>query len=97
MTLAISLDSIVVAVKEQVSCEVEADLVILNMRNGEYFGLNEVGAKIWNLIQESRQVSEIRDSLLAEYPEVDTETCTADLLGILGELADAELVEVASD
>ena len=46
-------DAIVKAAKEQVSCDLAGEAVILNLKSGQYFGLNEVGTRIWNLIQET--------------------------------------------
>jgi hypothetical protein len=96
MTSPISLQSTVAAIKEQVSADLSGEVIILSLRNGEYFGLNPVGARIWELAQERRAVRVIRDRLLEEFPDVDSETCTADLLAILTEMAEAELIEVAA-
>ena len=68
-------------------------MVILNLDSGMYFGLNAVGARIWNLIQEPRSVQDIRDLLLEEY-EVDPERCENDLLALLHGLAAEGLAEV---
>ena len=67
--------------------------MILNLDSGMYFGLNAVGARIWNLIQEPRTVRDIRDLLLEEY-EVDRERCENDLLALLDRLAAEGLAEV---
>jgi hypothetical protein len=83
----------VVAVKDQVSADLAGEAVILNLKSGVYYGLNEVGARIWQLLQEPRTVAAIRDTLLEEY-EVDRDGCDRDLLALLQELATAELIEV---
>ena len=67
-------------------------MAVLNLKNGVYYGLDEVGARIWNLIQEPKAVSEIRDVLLDEY-EVEPERCERDLLTLLEELVAENLVE----
>ena len=85
--------STVVAVKDQVSADLAGEAVILNLKSGVYYGLNEVGARIWQLLQEPRIVAAIRDTLLEEY-EVDRDSCDRDLLAVLQELATAELIEV---
>lgn len=85
--------SIVVAAKEQVSCDLAGEAVILNLKNGVYCGLDPVGARTWNLIQEPRAVHDIRDILLQEY-DVEPERCEQDLLALLQQLADEGLVEV---
>lgn len=96
MKRAISLDSTVIAAKDQASCELSGESVILNLKNGVYYGLDRVGTRIWNLIQAPTMVASIRDSLLAEY-EVDSGRCEADLLRLLQKLADQELVHVVDE
>ncbi len=85
--------SIVVAAKEQVSCDLAAEVVILDLKSAVYYGLNAVGARIWNLIQEPKTIHEIRDALLEEY-EVDLDRCEHDLVVLLQDLAAKGLIEV---
>jgi hypothetical protein len=88
--------STVVASREQVSCELAEEVVILNLRNGEYYGLNEVGAKIWTLIQEPRTLDSVREIIMREYPDVEPEQCTADILEIVEQFIDADLATIAA-
>ena len=89
----ISANSTVVAAKDQVSCDLADEAVILDLKAGIYYGLNSVGARIWNLIQEPKTVDQIRDALVAEY-EIDAPSCERDLLALLGDLAARELVTI---
>jgi Coenzyme PQQ synthesis protein D (PqqD) len=91
--MTISSNSVVVAVKSQLSCQVDADTVVLHFDKGLYFGLNEVGTLIWSQIQQPRRVQEIRDAILREY-EVSCEECEQDLFRLLEELSEKGLVEV---
>jgi hypothetical protein len=88
--------SIVVAIKEQISSDLAGEAVILNLKSGVYFGLNEVGAKIWSLIQNPKPICDLRDALLAEY-EVEPEVCERDLLQLLQDLKAAGLIEVGHE
>jgi hypothetical protein len=88
----IELQTTVRASKEQVSCELLGEAVILDLKNGVYYGLDEVGARIWSLVQQPRRVQDILETLLGEY-EVDSERCEFDLLSLLGELKTRGLVE----
>ncbi len=90
------MSSSVVATSEQASSDLEGEAVILNLKSGAYYGLNAVGASIWNLIQQPRTVSEIRDTLLAEY-EVDSEQCDRELLALLQQLEAEGLIEVKDE
>ena len=85
--------STVVAVKEQASCNLAEEVVILNLKAGVYYGLNPVAARIWNLIQEPKTVHEIRNAILEDY-DVDPDRCEGDLLELLRDLAAKELIEV---
>jgi len=92
----ISEQSIVVVSQDQVSCELGGEAAILNLKAGVYYGLNEVGARIWKLIHEPRRVSEIRDTILEEY-EVEPDHCEADIMVLLQDLLDNGLIEEKSD
>ncbi len=90
---AISENSIVVSVKNQISSDLGDEAVILNMNTGIYHGLNEVGAFVWNLIEQPQVVKDIQQKLLQEY-EIEASVCTNDLLALLNELQSAGLIEV---
>ncbi len=79
--------------KNQVSCSLQGEAVILNYQSGVYYGLNPVGARIWELIQESKTEGEVHQALLDEY-EVDSARCWSDLRPLLTELRQAGLIEV---
>jgi hypothetical protein len=85
--------SIIVAFQEQISSDLGGEAVILNLKTGVYHGLNEVGAKIWNLIQQPSSVSDIKQTLLQEY-EVEPQQCDRDLLELLENLKSAGLIDV---
>ena len=88
-----TLNTIVSRAKEQVSCDVGGEAAVLNLSNAAYYGLDAVGARIWNLLAAPRTVGQIRDALLNEY-EVNAERCERDLWRFLSELAEEGLVEV---
>ena len=85
--------SVVQAVPDHVSSNMDGETVILALANGVYYGLDPIGSRIWNLIQEPQQVAAVRDALLAEY-EVAPTQCERDLLALLSRMAEAGLVEV---
>jgi hypothetical protein len=93
MNAAISDRSIVVAAKDQVSCDLAGEAAILNIKNGIYYGLDPVGARIWSLMQEPRVVSEIQNTIAGEY-DVEPERCARDLVGLLEKLLAEGLIEV---
>lgn len=82
--------------KDQVSSDLDGEAVILNLKTGIYLGLDTVGTRIWKLLQESKTVKDILDTLILEY-EVELERCERDLLALLQKLADEELIEVRNE
>jgi len=90
----LSLDTAVCASPQQVSCDVADEAVLLSMRDGEYYGLNEVGASIWRLIQRPRTVLELRDLLLEEYEEIEASECERAVVSFLTEMIALKLVDV---
>ena len=93
MTSTVSQRSTVVASKDQISSDLGGEKAILDLKAGMYYGLDGVGARVWDLIQEPRNVGDIRDFLLDEY-DVAPERCERDLLALLQRLADEGLIEV---
>jgi hypothetical protein len=93
MDLPLSLYTIVVATPEQVSCPLGEEAAILNLKNSVYYGMNPVGARVWELLKQPKSVGELRDVLLDEY-EVDQERCEIDLLALLGTMRDEGLIVV---
>jgi hypothetical protein len=87
--------TVLVAARDQVSTELEGEAVILSLADGVYYGLDGVGALVWERLREPRSVAALADAVTAEFA-VDRETAERDLLALLGELASRGLVEVVS-
>lgn len=92
----ISSRSIVVASKDQISCDLEGAIAILNLKSGTYFGLDPVGAAIWSLIVQPRRVADLGDALMSQF-DVEAEQCRSDLIQLLGELYAHGLIQVLDE
>jgi hypothetical protein len=88
-----TLDKVVQAASNQVSCDVEGQTAILNIGSGVYYGLDPVGAAIWKLMEQPRSVASLRDAVLEEF-DIDSERCERDLFDLLDKLAAEGLIEV---
>jgi hypothetical protein len=94
MSEALSEQSVVVASKDQVSCELAGEAAVLNTKTGVYYGLDPVGARVWQLVQQPRRVGEVGQQLVAEY-EVDSQRCMTDVFALLEKLrSEGLLIEV---
>jgi hypothetical protein len=76
---------------EVISQEVSGETVLLDLDSENYFGLDEVGTRIWQLIKETNDLAAIYQTLLAEY-DVSEERLQQDLDTLLGEISQLGLV-----
>jgi hypothetical protein len=81
---------------EHLFSELNDEVVILNLKNGKYYGLNPVGARIWELLQEPVSVEKIERAILSEY-DVDREVCAREVEEFLTLMRDEELIETADE
>ena len=89
----ISLESVVTISPDAVSRELDGEAVILELASGTYFGLNDVGTRVWALIGERRSLRQVFDALCQEY-DVAPETLERDLLELVEKLRAKGLVNV---
>ena len=85
--------STVVAANDQVSSDLGGEVAILNLRAGMYYGLDDVGARVWQLLQEPAVVGDIQATIAQEY-EVEPARARKDVLSLLKQMADEGLIEV---
>jgi hypothetical protein len=66
--------------------DLDDEAVILHTQTGRYFGLNEVGRRMWNLLHQHGQITSVYETILAEY-DVDPEELSTDLMNFIQALA----------
>lgn len=72
--------------------ELQGEGVLLQLDTGEYFGLDEVGQRMWTLMLELGDLSAVRARLLDEF-DVDPETLSRDLNKLVDELVANKLLD----
>ena len=87
----LSPDLPVVASDTVATADLGGESVLLDPVSGRYFGLNEVGTRIFELLSEPRSVSELVDILVQEY-EVSPARLKADVEQFVGEMMSRGLV-----
>lgn len=73
--------------------DVGGEVVLLDLASERYFGLDPVGTRIWNLIDQDQPLQHVLEILCAEY-DAPRERLEGDLLALVAQLADAGLVTV---
>lgn len=89
----INLDTIINKNLEIDDTDLDGEKVMMNLDKGEYFMMNEVGSRIWDIITEPINVKGIVETLRSEY-EVDEETCKDTVVEFLGRLNYADLISI---
>ena len=74
-----------------VSQKVSEETVLLDLESENYFGLDEVGTRIWQLIKETNELQSIFDTLLEEY-DISEARLQLDLTTLLTEIEGLGLV-----
>ena len=88
-----TLHSIVVASDEPLTAPLGGEIVLLDPGQGVYFSLNEVGARVWELIEEPASVQSLCERIVEEF-EVDLQTCSQDVLRVVSDLVERGLAGV---
>ena len=86
-----NLNQNIILSPEVISQEVSGETVLLDLESENYFGLDEVGTRIWQLMKETNDLQAIYQTLLAEY-DVSEERLQQDLDTLLGEISGLGLV-----
>ena len=90
----VNIDSVITKNTEIDDTDLDGEKVMMNLDKGEYFMMNEVGSRIWEIISEPINVKGIVDTLRSEY-EVDEETCKDTVIEFLGRLNNADLISIS--
>ncbi|HEY0301196.1 MAG TPA: PqqD family peptide modification chaperone [Rhizomicrobium sp.] len=75
------------------TAEVGDELVMMSVANGKYIGLNEVGARIWQLLETPLSREALYAQLLEEF-DVTAELCRVEVDAFLAELDRNSAIEV---
>lgn len=90
----ISLQQKVTISPEVLSQEVDEETVLLDLKSESYFGLDEVGTRIWQLLNDGSNLQAVLNTLLAEY-DVDEKQLEKDLQDHIEQLVEAGLISLA--
>ena len=90
----ISLDSSVEISDDAIFREMDGEAVILNLESGTYFGLDPVGTRIWQLLEQDGSLRIVFERMRQEF-DVEPEVLERDLLRLVGQLAEKGLGTIA--
>ena len=91
----IEITDIYVRNGDQVTAKVDDEVVMMSMQQGEYYGLDSIGSRIWELFAKPNSVENIIETLMQEY-DVDRKTCEKDVQEFIQKLVDKGLLKIAT-
>jgi hypothetical protein len=77
-----------------VATEMDGDLVMLHVERGQYFGVGQVGRRIWEMLDALHDVAALCADVEARF-DVDAARCNADLLEFVADLLDKDVLRPA--
>ena len=73
--------------------ELDGELVLLNLNNECYYGLDQVGTRIWKALCAAESIEAAHHALLDEY-DVKSDTLESDMQKLLSELGEHGLIKI---
>jgi len=89
----ITTETVISQTEEIVDSNIDGETVMMSIENGKYYGLDDIGSRIWELIEKPVKVSDLIDALLEQF-DVDRKTCERDVLKFLNELNEDKILGV---
>ena len=92
--MPLSRNSLLVRAADVTSATVDDELMMMRLAANAYFGLDDIGTRIWALLEKPMTLGEVCRVLQSEY-DVAPEQCEHDVLLFMADLADKELVHAS--
>ena len=92
-TKEITTETVISPIEEIVAGDIDGETVMMSVENGKYYGLDDIGSRIWELIERPVKVSDLIDTLLERF-DVDRETCERDVLKFLNGLNEDKILKL---
>lgn len=73
---------------------VHDEIVMMDLKSGRYYGLDDIGSVIWQHLEQPRRCAELVDSLVAEF-DADRAVIAADVHKLLSLMAEHNVVSLA--
>lgn len=91
-TDTLSFESVLVQQEGHIVSDMDGEKVMLNIQNGKYYNLGEVGGEIWAALATPSPVSHVVDTIMENF-EVSAELAKKDVLSFLQHLLNENLIE----
>ena len=91
---AVETNSKIMRHPDLLAVPMDGDLVMMSISKGTYYGINPVGAVIWDALQTPQTLEQLCQVVVKEF-DVDVETCAKDVSNFVAQMLDAKVVQYA--
>ncbi|HFD12781.1 MAG TPA: PqqD family protein [Crenotrichaceae bacterium] len=91
--MALTSSSLIRRNKEIISSEIDCETVMMDLNLENYFGLEAIGTRIWQLLENETTLQALCEQLTEEF-EVGWDQCMEDVRTFLGELSAQNMIQV---
>jgi hypothetical protein len=91
----LTLDTIIRRSDAVLSTNLGEDVVMMDIEQGAYYGLEAVAARIWVLTEQPVSVGALCERLVTEY-QIAPEQCREEVLAFVNELVGRQIVQVST-
>ena len=92
----INLDTVVSQSENQVGCNLDKEVVLLNIANGDYYNLDDIASIIWEDMKEAVEVRGLVSNLMEKY-SVERSVCEKDVCALLNTFVEDGLVNIVKE
>lgn len=82
--------------EEVVSKVIDGEAIIINLSNGVYYSMDQVGALIWELLEAGHSLEKIVQAIVVRY-DVSSQQAQADMERLVAELCHEKLMVVSNE
>jgi hypothetical protein len=76
------------------SSKMDEEIIMMSVQNSEYYGVNPVGAYIWQMLEQPCSIENIIEMLVNEY-DVNKEQCMNDIIPFLIKLEEKKIISIS--
>jgi len=79
------------------SVEMDSETVMMNIESGNYFGINNVGSHIWDLLESEDTIQNILDSVQQHFETNNDDTVETDIVAFLNDMLEQDLIAMVDE
>lgn len=80
----------------QLFSEIDGEVVMLSVENSEYYGMDKVGSRIWQILEKEIKFRDLISLLIEEY-DVTEDQCIKDTMAFLEMLDEKGLITISAE